>query len=134
MKDSLKTKQELIEELSDLKKKIKKLDKLESKFKRSGAALLESEENYRRLFETMAQGVVCQAADGQIVSANPAAERILGLSLNQMQGKTSLDPGWKSIREDGSELPGQEHPAIVALRTGRSVSYTHLTLPTKRIV
>jgi PAS domain S-box-containing protein len=121
MKDSSKTKQELIEELSDLKKKIKKLDKLESKFKQSGAALLVSEENYRRLFETMAQGVVYQAADGKIISANPAAERILGLSLDQMQGKTSLDPGWKSIREDGSELTGKEHPAMVALRTGKPV-------------
>jgi len=121
MKDSLKTKQELIKELSDLKKKIKKLDKLELRFKESGEAVLESEENYRRLFETMSQGVVYQSADGKIISANPAAERILGLSLDQMQGKTSLDPGWKSIREDGSELPGQEHPAMVAMRTGKPV-------------
>lgn len=84
-------------------------------------ALRDSEEKHRRLFETMAQGVVYQAADGTIISANPAAEKILGLSLEQMQGKTSLDPGWKSIREDGSAFPGEEHAAMVALRTGNKV-------------
>lgn len=80
-----------------------------------------SEEKYRRLFETMAQGVVYQSADGSIISANPAAERILGLTFDQLQGKTSMDPNWKSVREDGSELPGSEHPAMVALRTGEPV-------------
>ncbi len=78
-----------------------------------------SEEKHRRLFETMAQGVVYQAADGSIISANPAAERILGLTFDQMQGKTSMDPGWKAIREDGSALLGSDHPAMVALRTGK---------------
>jgi PAS domain S-box-containing protein len=92
-----------------------------SKSKETEQALLESEEKHRRLFETMAQGVVYQAADGTIISANPAAEEILGLSLDQMQGKTSLDPGWQSIREDGSVFPGEDHAAMVALRTGKKV-------------
>ena len=83
--------------------------------------LRESEEKHRRLFETMAQGVVYQAADGRIISANPAAERILGLTLDQMMGKTSMDPGWKAVREDGADLDGQDHPAMVALRTGKPV-------------
>jgi PAS domain S-box-containing protein len=89
--------------------------------KRAEEALRESEEKHRRLFETMAQGVVYQRADGTIISANPAAVRILGSSLDQMLGRTSMDPGWRAVREDGSELPGQDHPAMVALRTGKPV-------------
>jgi PAS domain S-box-containing protein len=89
--------------------------------KQAEDALRESEEKFRRLFETMAQGVVYQSADGAIISANPAAERILGLSLDQMLGKTSMDPGWRAIREDGSEVSGRDHPAMTALRTGRPV-------------
>ena len=85
------------------------------------AALAESEEKHRRLFETMIQGVVYQSADGTIISANPAAERILGVTFDQMLGRTSMDPGWQSIREDGSTLPGADHPAMVALRTGKQV-------------
>jgi PAS domain S-box-containing protein len=65
--------------------------------------------------------VVYQSADGKIISANPAAERILGLTLDEMQGRTSIDPRWRTIHEDGSDFPGQTHPAMVALQTGREV-------------
>ncbi len=58
------------------------------------AALRKSKEKHRILIETMAQGVVYQNADGKIVSANPAAERILGLTLDQMYSLTSMDPSW----------------------------------------
>ncbi|MFO7749266.1 MAG: chemotaxis protein CheB [Desulfobacteraceae bacterium] len=84
--------------------------------------LKESEQRYRLLFETMAQGVVYQDCDGKITSANPAAQKILGLTLEQMQGLTSLDPRWKTIREDGTPLPGEEHPAMISLRTGKAVT------------
>jgi PAS domain S-box-containing protein len=84
-------------------------------------ALAASEERYRHLFENMPVGVVYQDASGRITSANPAAERILGLSLDQMQGRTSMDPGWRSVQEDGADYPGDAHPSILALRTGRPV-------------
>jgi PAS domain S-box-containing protein len=89
--------------------------------KQAEQALRESEEKHRTLFETMTQGVVYQAADGKIISANPAAERILGLTLDQMQGRTSTDPRWKAIHEDGSDFPGDTHPSMVALTTGKDV-------------
>ena len=89
--------------------------------KRIEEALRASEEKHRTLFETMAQGVVYQDSNGRIVSANPAAERILGLTLDQMQGRTSTDPRWKAIHEDGSDFPGETHPLMVALKTGKEV-------------
>ncbi|WP_161788431.1 PAS domain S-box protein [Desulfonatronum thiodismutans] len=88
--------------------------------KRAERALKESEEKHRRFFETMTQGVVYHAADGTIISANPAAERILGLTFDQMQGKTSMDPRWKMIEEDGTAVPGEGHPAMISLRTGET--------------
>lgn len=80
-----------------------------------------SEETYRTLFETVHQGVVFQDTTGTIRSVNPAAERILGLSLSQLQGLTSVDPRWGSIRADGTPFPGREHPAMQALITGQPV-------------
>lgn len=80
-----------------------------------------SEEKYRTLYETMTQGVVYQDADGQIISSNPAAQRILGLTHAQIHGRTSKDPIWRSIHEDGSEFPGEEHPIPTAQRTGKMV-------------
>ncbi|MEJ7845594.1 MAG: PAS domain S-box protein [Acidimicrobiales bacterium] len=81
------------------------------------AALAASEERYRTVVDQLNEGVVLQNADFQIVTANAAAARILGLSRDQLTGGGSLDPRWRVVREDGSELPGDEHPAVVALRT-----------------
>ena len=86
--------------------------------KQAEETLKESEEKHRRLFETMTQGVVYHDAEGAVISANPAAERILGLSIEQMQNRLPMDPRWKIINEDGTTLPGTEYPVAVALRTG----------------
>ncbi len=87
----------------------------------SEQALRISEEKHRLLFETMPQGVVYRGGDGSILSANPAAERILGLSLAQMRGEVSTDPRWQVIREDGLLVPDDDQPDRVALKTGRIV-------------
>jgi PAS domain S-box-containing protein/putative nucleotidyltransferase with HDIG domain len=79
----------------------------------------ERDEKLQRLFNTMAQGIIYQDVNGRIVSANPAAERMLGLSSKQMEQRSSQSPEWKTIREDGSRLPASEHPSMIALRTGK---------------
>ena len=89
--------------------------------KENEIAVLESEAKHRRLFETMTQGIIYQAADETIISVNPAGERLLGLTKDQMQGKTSMDPFWQMIEEDGTVVPGTEHPTMIALRTGKKV-------------
>ncbi len=78
-------------------------------------------EKYRALYETMPQGVIFLSDDGQIISANPAAEQMLGIRLKQMRGRTTVDPLWSFLREDGSKFDGTEHPAMIALRTGQVV-------------
>ncbi|NLY70730.1 MAG: PAS domain S-box protein [Clostridiales bacterium] len=88
--------------------------------KKAEIEVRQSELKFRRLFTAMSQGVVCQSADGRIISANPAAERILGLSFEQMKNMTSEDPSWKTIYEDGSVMPGSEHPSMIALKTGKT--------------
>jgi PAS domain S-box-containing protein len=89
--------------------------------KQAEQALRESEAKFRNLFETMGHGVVYHHKDGQIVSANPAAARILGLTVDQILGRTSMDPRWHAIHEDGSEFPGEAHPSMVALREGEEI-------------
>lgn len=106
---------------TDLEKKIIELEARVREQNLATEALLEREENFRHLFETMILGVVFQSARGEIVSANNAAINMLGLSLDQLKGKSSLDPGWKTINEDGSDLPGEQHPAMLALRDGKQV-------------
>lgn len=87
------------------------------------------------ILETMADGLVIQDQNGTIESHNPAALKLLGLSADQLLGKTSLDPSWKAIFENGSEFPGEEHPAMRALQTGHSIMGVKmgLSLPDGRL-
>lgn len=92
------------------------------KINESAVILKHSEEKYRTLFEIMVQGVVYQDADGKITDANPSACRLLGLTVDQLMGRTSFDPRWKVVDKDGNDLNGEQHPAMVALRTGKEVT------------
>ncbi len=80
-----------------------------------------SEKKYKTLFETMLQGVVYQDLNGHITSMNPAAEKIMGYTFNEIQCRTSEDPLWAAVNEEGKEFPGKDHPAMVALKTGKEV-------------
>lgn len=80
----------------------------------------ESEEKYRSLITSMAEGIVFQEKNGQIIACNQSAERILGLTEAQITGRTSIDPHWQAIYEDGSPFLGENHPAMVTLRTGEA--------------
>jgi two-component system, chemotaxis family, CheB/CheR fusion protein len=93
-----------------------------TELKSSKSELQYSEDRFRTLFETMDLGVIYQDAEGKIISANPAAENILGLNALQLQGKKSVDPEWKSIHEDGTTFHGIEHPSMIALQTGKKVT------------
>lgn len=90
--------------------------------RRAETALRDSEERYRSVISAMKDGVVIQRLDMSIVACNPSAERILGLTTEQMMGRTSVDPIWQTIHEDGSPFPGETHPAVVTLRTGQPQS------------
>ncbi len=79
-----------------------------------------SEEKYRTLYETMTQGVIHQDSEGHIISANPAAERILGLNHYNMQGEIS-NYHCKAVHEDGTDFPIEAHPSTIALKTGKKV-------------
>jgi PAS domain S-box-containing protein len=63
-------------------------------------------------------GVILQLADGTIAACNAAAEKVLGMTMEQIQGWTSTNFPWQTIHPDGTHFPGEQHPAMVALSTG----------------
>jgi PAS domain S-box-containing protein len=81
--------------------------------------LQESEQKYRSLFELMAQGVMYRNSKGQIISVNPAAEKILGLPFEKMNGRGSIDPRWHAVHEDGTLYTEETYPALHALKSGK---------------
>ena len=85
-------------------------------------ALRASEERYGSVVAALAEGIVFMDADGGLRASNASAERILGLTAEQIGGRTTFDPRWRAIHEDGSPFPGDTHPITVSLRTGRPCS------------
>lgn len=83
------------------------------------------------ILQTMSEGLVIQSESGAVEKFNPEALKILGLTADQLVGRTSMDPRWKSVKEDGSPYHGEDHPAMVALRTNEAVrnAIMGLTLP-----
>ena len=92
-----------------------------SRIKEVELQLRESVARHSLLFETMLHGVVYQDTTGKIIAMNPAAETILGKSCAELMGNSSESLEHHTIRENGEIFPGQEHPAMVALRTGKPV-------------
>ena len=76
---------------------------------------------WESVFISMSEGVVFRDTKGNIIECNGAAEQILGLNRDLMIGKTSSDPHWRSIREDGTDFPENEHPAMIALSTSNAI-------------
>lgn len=84
---------------------------------------------YRSLVTTSPQGLVFHDSTGRVVSWNAAAARILGMHLDHVPGLPppmtvpagEPPPVWEMIRDDGTDFPPEELPAIVALRTGAPV-------------
>src|SRR5665647_345329 len=80
-----------------------------------------SEQRFRSLYEAVSGGIVVQDQNGSILEANEKACEILGLTRDQMQGRTSTDPNWHAIHEDNSPFPGDQHPAMITLKTGKAL-------------
>jgi len=80
---------------------------------------IQEEGRFSAVIEAMSEGLVIQDEVGTIIMHNSAAPGILGLSADQLNGRTSMDPRWRAVRENGSPFEGKDHPAMVCLRTGK---------------
>lgn len=98
-----------------------KITEYENELKFQNEQLEISRNKKDNVFNNMSEGIVVQAHDGKIIEYNPAALKILGLTENQLLGRDSMDPRWRALRPDGSPFPGDEHPAMITLKTKKSV-------------
>ncbi|MCC5814064.1 MAG: PAS domain S-box protein [Leptospira sp.] len=69
-----------------------------------------SEEKYRNLITNLTSGLVVHNPDTSITYANQTACDLLGLSLDQLQGKKAIHPEWAFINEDGSVMEEKDFP------------------------
>ncbi len=82
-------------------------------------ALSRAESRYKSVTNSMSEGMIVVGPSGAIIDSNPAARAILGLSESELFGRFAKDPLWRGYRPDGAELPPEDFPSMVTLRTGQ---------------
>jgi PAS domain S-box-containing protein len=87
------------------------------------AALRESEERYRSVVSVLREGIILQDADGRLLTFNDAAADIFHIDAPAVLGQASISRDWGTIREDGTDLPAEEHPSMVTFRTGKPCNH-----------
>ncbi len=80
--------------------------------------LKDSEVRYRSVVNALDEGVLVIDATGLLRTGNASAERILGMSSEELTGRSLHDDRWRTIREDGSPFLPNEYPAAITLKTG----------------
>ncbi|MHB8085982.1 MAG: sensor histidine kinase [Dehalococcoidia bacterium] len=94
MKDSLKTKDQLIEELDLLRRTANQKGPAKTRSDSAKKLLEDSEIRYRRLFETAQDGILILDADtGQILDVNPFLTEMLGYPHKEFVGKRLWEIG-----------------------------------------
>lgn len=82
------------------------------------AKLLQKEDyKYRIIYENLAHGIVLCDREGRIVSANQAAENILGLTFNQMEKRPLVEFFSNPIHEDGKAFSRKALPFMKVLNS-----------------
>jgi len=80
-----------------------------------------SELRFRQLVLNLDAGVVIHAKDGSIIESNQRASELLGLSIDQLKGKESIDPDWIFVNEDGSHMVFSEYPINLVLKHKKAI-------------
>ncbi len=104
-----------------VKEAIQRIKLMEDK-KKVEDFLIEEEKKYRLLFETMNQGIIYYSPKAEIISVNPAAERILGYDAERLYKVKLADVKWKTITENGDIFPVEHHPAVLAYKGKRKIN------------
>jgi PAS domain S-box-containing protein len=78
--------------------------------------ILKSKQLLNSILENVAVGIIVQGPKSEFLEYNKAACEMLGLTEDQMLGKSSFDEHWQVIHLDGREFLGEEHPVPMAIK------------------
>ncbi len=77
---------------------------------------------FQELLDHLPAGVVVHAADATILTANRAAERLLGRNLADLRGMTATTPEWHLLQADGRPMPDSMYPVHQVRRSRAEVA------------
>lgn len=84
-------------------------------------AIRASENRLQAIIASMRDGVIMYDKNADVLLSNPSCERMLGLPKDEIEGNRAGGLRSRLIRADETDLPWEEHPAVVVLKTGESL-------------
>ena len=92
-----------------------------TEIKKAQDEILKSKILLNSILENVAVGIIVQGPQSEFLEYNKAACEMLGLTEDQMLGKTSFDEHWKVIHLDGKEFLADEHPVPMAIEQQKPI-------------
>jgi PAS domain S-box-containing protein len=83
---------------------------------------IEDSRLFTQLFNELGEAVLISDNTGRIIRANKAAERILGLSIDELTKLQHDSDIWRTVLDDGTPVPIQNLPAVRVLREKQPVT------------
>ncbi|MEQ1774749.1 MAG: EAL domain-containing protein [Burkholderiales bacterium] len=102
-------------------KPTRKAARTPSLHKRAATSATLTGKRYHELFDTLAEGVLMVAANGQLIAANASAESILSMTAKDIERALRDDAAWRAITEKGDAFPPRDFPIRKTLRTGKTL-------------
>jgi len=141
MKDKVKTKEELINKLVELRQRITELEKSETQRKRAESRLKSSEKWLKILFEFAPDAYYLNDSKGNFIDGNKAAEEIIGYKKEELIGKNFLKlkllPPWQIskaaalLAKNALGQPTGPDEFILNRKDGKQVAVEIRTFPVK---
>ena len=111
----------LSRQIQDLNKEIWNRKKIQQQLLNSNENLIESEMRWKYLLVSIQAAVIIHAPDTAILMSNQEACLILGLTEDQMQGKTAMDTEWRFVKPDGADMDFKDYPANKIVTSGEPI-------------
>jgi PAS domain S-box-containing protein len=120
MKNENKSKDQLINELVELRQRIAELKASETDYKQMKETLLESEEKFRTFMETASDLIYIMDKDGKTRSLGYSKEEMIGMHITQLISKETLGK-FGTKREEIIEKGKITHESIWKKRDGKEI-------------
>ncbi|MBX9889432.1 MAG: PAS domain S-box protein [Flavobacteriaceae bacterium] len=90
--------------------------------KRIQNEIVKNKQLLSNVLQNVAVGILVQGPDSEIIENNEAACKMLGLTQDQLLGKSSFDKYWKVEHKNGMEFKADEHPVPMAIKLRKPVN------------